>query len=204
MKPRYLIILFATFIILPAHFTHAQSLGDLWNAAKKAVTEKVSDTLAGELTMTGTWNFQGSAIALQSDNLLSQAGSALAESTAEQKLDGYLSKVGLRTGASQFTFNADSTFTATIGGRTIKGTYAYDAAGKTAQLKIARVANIKTQVELHAKELSLLFEADKLLDLLTQFGNKSNNTSMKAIAALAKGYDGLQLGMKFSKQEAKK
>ena len=43
--------------------------------------------------MTGTWNYKGSAVEFESENLLMKAGGAAAATMAENKLDEQLSKV---------------------------------------------------------------------------------------------------------------
>ena len=103
----------------------AQSWADLF---KKENIEKVVNAVTGNnaIDMTGTWTYSGSAIEFESDNLLQKAGGAAAASLAENKLNEQLAKVGIKDGQVSFTFNADSTFTSTVGKRTMNGTYSYD------------------------------------------------------------------------------
>ncbi len=82
------------------------------------------------IDMTGTWTYKGSAVEFESENLLMKAGGAAAATMAENKLDEQLSKVGIKDGQMSFTFNADSTFTSTVGKKTLKGTYSYNASAK--------------------------------------------------------------------------
>ena len=55
---------------------------------------------------------------------------------AEKKLNEQLSKIGIKAGQMSFTFNADSTFTSTVGKKTLKGTYFYNASTKQVDLKV--------------------------------------------------------------------
>ena len=71
-----------------------------------------------------------------------KAGGAAAATMAENKLDEQLSKVGIKAGQMNFTFNADSTFTSTVGKKTLKGTYSYDASAKQVDLKFLKLLNL--------------------------------------------------------------
>ncbi len=79
---------------------------------------KVVNAITGTpetIDMTGTWTYSGSAVEFESDNLLMKAGGAAAATMAENKLNEQLTKVGIKEGQMSFTFNADSTFTSTVG-----------------------------------------------------------------------------------------
>lgn len=108
--------------LLCATDAQAQSLKDLFN---KENIEKVVNAVTDKNTasMEGTWTYTGSALAFESDNLLQQAGGAVAASAVEKKLDDFLQRIGIQSGQMSFTFAADSTFQTTIKGKTMKGTY---------------------------------------------------------------------------------
>ena len=124
---------FVIALILPSGI-HAQSLKDLLN---KENIEKVVNAVTNNsnIDMTGTWTFTGSALELESDNLLQQAGGTLASSALEKKLDEQLNKIGIKPGQLSFTFNADSTFTANAGSKPVNGSYSYDASTQKVNLK---------------------------------------------------------------------
>ena len=111
--------------------------------------------------MTGTWTYSGSAIEFESDNLLQKAGGAAAASLAENKLNEQLAKVGIKDGLVSFTFNADSTFTSTVGKRTMNGTYSYDTSDMTVHLKYIRLLNLIAKVNCTSSSMELLFNSDK-------------------------------------------
>ena len=149
--------------------------------------------------MTGTWTYTGSAIEFESDNFLKKAGGAAAASLAENKLDEQLAKIGIKDGQLSFTFNADSTFTSTIGKRSMQGTYSYDAATNQVQLKYLRLLNMNAKVNCTSNSMELLFNSDKLLKLITFLSSKSSNTTLKTISSLADSYDGMMLGFELKK-----
>lgn len=199
MKKNLLSLAFTAAFLLSANGSHAQSLKDLFtkdNISKvvNAVTGKHAD-----VDMTGTWAYSGSAIEFESDNLLQKAGGAAAASVAETKLNEQLSKVGIREGKMSFTFNTDSTFTSTFGRKTMKGTYSYDASTDQVQLKYFKLLNLHAKVNCTGNTMELLFNSDKLLNLLVFLGNKSSSTTLKTIGSLAENYDGMMLGFELKK-----
>lgn len=54
-------------------------------------------------------------------------------------------------------------------------------------------------VVLSNDELSLLFDADKLLDFLTKLSAVSKNTTLQTLNKLASQYDGMMLGFELKK-----
>lgn len=184
--------------LLCATDAQAQSLKDLFN---KENIEKVVNAVTDKNTasMEGTWTYTGSALAFESDNLLQQAGGAVAASAVEKKLDDFLQRIGIQSGQMSFTFAADSTFQTTIKGKTMKGTYSYGQSTKKAQLKFSKLLNINTTVNCTSQQMELLFPSDRLLDLLTFLASKSNNATLQSIGSLAESYDGMMLGFTLEK-----
>ena len=193
MKKSFLSIALMAVFMLMATNSQAQSWSDLLN---KDNISKVVNAITGNtesIDMTGTWNYKGSAVEFESDNLLMKAGGAAAATMAESKLNEQLSKIGIKDGQMSFTFNADSTFTSTVGKKTLKGTYSYNASTKQVDL------NLHAKVNCSSSSLELLFNSDKLLKLMTFIGSKSNSTALKTVSSLAENYDGMMLGFQLSK-----
>lgn len=187
--------------LFTCNLAQAQSLKDLLN--KESVSSVISSVasaagIGSSIDMTGTWSYSGSAVEFDSENLLKKAGGAVAASTVESKIDEQLTKVGIVAGSTTFTFNADSTFTIS-GKRTINGTYSYDSSESTVALKVNALLGTTATVSGSSSQMSLLFEADKLLQLITLVGSKVNNTTLKTISSLANEYDGMKLGLEMTK-----
>ena len=181
-----------TLLLVPT-VNRAQSIKDLFN---KDNISKVVNAVTGHtetVDMTGTWRYTGSAIEFESENLLKKAGGTVAASAAEQKLDEQLAKVGIKEGQLSFTFNADSTFVSTLGKRKLNGTYSYDAGTQMLHLRYMKLIPMNAKVNT-TQQMDLLFEADKLLKLITFLSSKSNSATLKAISSLADSYDGMMLG----------
>lgn len=179
--------------------SQAQSLKDLFN---KESIEKAVNAVTGKNTadMTGTWSFTGSAIEFESDNLLQKAGGAVAATAAEKKLDEQLAKVGIKAGQMTFTFNADSTFSAKLGQKNMKGSYSYNTSTHKVNLKFAKLIGMNAKMNCTSGNMDLLFESDKLLKLITFLSSKSSNATLKSIGSLANSYDGMMLGFSLEKK----
>ncbi|WP_289291819.1 MULTISPECIES: DUF4923 family protein [Bacteroides] len=198
MKKYVLSLTVVSALLLVTTNVQAQSWKDLFN---KDNIEKVVNAVTGNQTidMTGTWIYSGSAIEFESDNLLQKAGGAAAASIAEKKLDEQLAKVGIKDGQVSFTFNADSTFTSTVGKRTMTGTYSYDATDKVVHLRYFKLLNMNAKVNCTSTNMDLLFNSDKLLKLIAFISSKSSSTTLKTISSLADSYDGMMLGFALKK-----
>ena len=198
MKKYVLSLTVVSALLLVTTNVQAQPWKDLLN---KDNIEKVVNAVTGNQTidMTGTWTYSGSAIEFESDNLLQKAGGAAAASIAEKKLDEQLAKVGIKDGQVSFTFNADSTFTSTVGKRTMTGTYSYDATDKVVHLRYFKLLNMNAKVNCTSTNMDLLFNSDKLLKLIAFISSKSSSTTLKTISSLADSYDGMMLGFALKK-----
>lgn len=197
MKKNFLSATLMVVFMLTATNSRAQSWADLLN---KDNISKVVNAITGNteaIDMTGTWSYKSSAVEFESDNLLMKAGGAAAATMAENKLNEQLSKIG--DGQMSFTFNADSTFTSTVGKKTLKGTYSYNASTKQVDLKYLRLLNLHAKVNCSSNSLELLFNSDKLLKLMAFIGSKSNSTALKTVSSLADNYDGMMLGFELAK-----
>lgn len=180
--------------------SHAQSLKDLLN---KENIEKAVNAISGKTSvdMTSSWSYTGAAIEFKSDNLLQKAGGAVAATAAEKKLDEQLAKVGIKAGQMSFTFAADSTFNVNIGKKNLKGTYSYDSSTQKVNLKFVKLIAMNAKVSTTASNMDLLFDSDKLLQLLTFLSSKSSNATLKGIGSLANKYDGMMTGFSMTRKE---
>ena len=186
--------------LLACPSAQAQSLKDLLNRDN---VEKLVGAVTGVnlAEMTGTWVYTGAAVEFESDNLLAKAGGAVAANTLAGKLDEQLQKLGFREGALSFTFEADSTFQATLGGKPVKGTYTHDQAENRVTLKLARLVPLKATLKYTSAQMDLLFNFDRLLDLVQLLAGKSGSGTLETISSLAEGYDGLLMGFALRKEE---
>ena len=97
------------------------------------------------------------------------------------------------TGTWRYT-GSDSTFVSTLGKRKLNGTYSYNPTTGMLQLKYMKLIPMNAKVNYTTQQMDLLFEADKLLKLITFLSSKSSSATLKAISSLADSYDGMMLG----------
>lgn len=157
-------------------------------------------TTISQSNIVGTWNYQGTDCVFESQNLLAQAGGAVASGKIESQLNTQLAKVGIKQGACSFTFNKDNTYSATIGSRTISGNYRLDTKNKQMTMTyLAGLGTMTPHVAMQNGKLSLLFESDKLLTLMKGVSAISGSSSIKTISSLLGNYEGLYIGLQMSK-----
>lgn len=193
-------------LVLSAQTSSAQSLKDLFK--KVTENETVKDVVSNvtgvnfKVDVTGTWTYSGMAVKFESEDLLKNAAASVAAGQVEDKLDEYAAKVGLKAGTFSFTFKEDNTFTATVKGKSFNGTYTLSEDYKTMDLKFGSKISLKpfkATVSATSSQLDLLFNADKLLELIEKLTSSSNNSTLKTIGAIAEQYDGMQIGLELQK-----
>lgn len=185
---------------------YGQSLKDLLNSSKvkDAVTSVTGGKKLTVQNLEGTWTYTNPAVKLEGDNALKNVAGSVAAGELEKKLKTYCAKVGIIEGMFNYAFNTDSTFTNALKKKTLKGTYSVNAEEGTVELKYAlggklKVTTLTAHVVIAGDELSLLFNADKLLDFLTKISSISDNTTLKMVNKLASEYDGMMLGFDLKK-----
>ena len=206
MKKIIGIILMAGVFCLAGQTASAQSLGDLLkkvtgNETVKNVVESVTGTTI-PVDIKGTWTYSGTAVKLESDDILKSTAASLAASQIEDKLDQYVETVGIKAGTFSFTFKEDKTFTATVKGKSFNGTYSISEDYKTMSLKFGKTIGLKpftAAISATSTQLDLLFQADKLLELLGKLTASSSNSTLKTVGTLVNQYDGMKLGLELKK-----
>ena len=184
----------------------AQSLKDLLNSqvVKDVVTSVTGGRKLTAANLTGTWRYVNPALQLKHDGALMNVAGTAATSELEGKLKDFLARAGVQEGLFGYVFAEDSTFTSDLKGVKLKGTYeAHEAEGTvTLRYKVAKwdALSLTADVVLTGERLTLLFEADKLLDFLAKVSSISGGTVMQAVNKLATTYEGLMLGFDLEKE----
>ncbi len=148
--------------------------------------------------LVGTWNYLEPDCVFESENFLAKAGGEVAATKVEAKLVDAYSKVGVKKGACSFTFNADGTYTAVIGGRSINGNYKVNSQDNTVSMTyLASVKTVQPKVVLSGNTLSILYPSDKLLTMVSALSALSSQAS--TLKSIVGSYDGMYLGFKLTK-----
>lgn len=171
---------------------YGQSWKDLLNSStvKDAVTSVTGGQKLTAKNLEGTWTYVNPAVQLEGDNALKNVAASVAAGELEKKLKTYCAKVGIIEGMFNYAFNSDSTFTNALKKKTLSGTYSLNPEEKTVELHYAlggkwKVTTLTAHVVIAGDQLSLLFNADKLLDFLGKLSSVSNNSTLKAVNSLA-------------------
>ena len=180
-----------------------------WKSVLGGVVNKVEETVSKvneSVSIVGTWKYTAPDCKFESDDLLSKAGGEVAAKKVEEQMSNYLSKLGFNEN-TVYVFNADSTYTSTVAGRTVNGTYSYNKDTKEVTLKtrigLKMTAQVSTSL-LNGGTMSLLFKADKLMSLAQTVtgavAGKSSNATVSTLNSVLSQYDGLLLGFEMKKQ----
>ena len=189
------VLLFATTIS-----SYAQSLKDFLNSSN--VKDAVSNIVSGisgvkQSDLEGTWKYASPACSFTTEDLLKKASGAIVANEVSEKLAGIYSKIGISSEKFGYTF-ADSTFVNKFMGRNSKGTYTFDAENQELNLQY-QIGKSEAKIEKSGNNIKLLFNADKLLQILTKLSSASKSSTIKTIGSVAEGYDGMLIGFELSK-----
>ena len=146
----------------------------------------------------GTWTYTEPAIVFTSDNLLTKAASKIAANKVENKIQEQLSKYGIKPGAFSITFKEDGTCTEVVNGKTMNGKWT--VADSKLKLTIGGVKALSITTQVDGKDMQVVTDATKLLNLFKTLGAKSSNANIKTVASLMKSVKGMQAGITLRKQ----
>lgn len=188
------------------------NLGSLKNLAKQVAGDKIDEVVpesvqqllgiaVKEVDIPGTWTYVKAAVEFESANALTAAGGTVAAETVEAKIEPYLAKIGIKEGLFSFTFGEDGTFSTKLGSKEVKGRWAYNKEAETVSLSLKDGGkSFTTRMVVNVDNINILFKADSLLELLKSISNSSSNTTIAAIGAVVKSYDGMNIGFECKKK----
>ena len=188
------------------------NLGSLKNLAKQVAGDKIDEVVpesvqqllgiaVKEVDIPGTWTYVKAAVEFESANALTAAGGTVAAETVETKIEPYLAKIGIKEGLFSFTFGEDGTFSTKLGSKEVKGRWAYNKEAETVSLSLKEGGkSFTTRMVVNVDNINILFKADSLLELLKSISNSSSNTTIAAIGAVVKSYDGMNIGFECKKK----
>ena len=206
---RTLVTLAAAMLAAVSYNAQAQSLTDLLKGTKvgnvvDAVTNVVG-AATNTLSLPGTWIYKGAAVDLKSDNTLSNLAGTAVTSGVETKINNAFEKVGLKEGAVTFVFNDGMSFTCTIFGKTLNGTWKQNTDENKLTLQFGQTMKYLSMTGYYKTTTSgceMLFDANRFLSFLKSalsLVGKSSST-VGAISGISNNYDGMRLGFKLEKQ----
>lgn len=192
---RFKFFLAALMLLFTVSNVQAQSLGDLLSGIGKTVVGNKATT---ETSIKGTWKYSGPACLFESDNLLAKAGGSAASTKIENKIAPIVKNY---VNGIVFTFDGNGNYTSKLKTRVTKGTYTFDSKNKTITFKPAIGKAYIAYVAVTGSEMTLVFNANKLMSVLKTISNSAANTNSTAstINSLLKNYNGMRLGFRLKK-----
>ena len=199
-------------IIASSTFVSASAfdIKDLLNQAGQALENgSVTDIIEGVLStsnlevkdLAGVWTSTGSAVAFQSEDLLSQAGGVAMASTLESKINPYFTKYGIV--GSVITIQTDGSFSmklkkTTLKGKIVKGEnnkfiLSFEAFGKN------NLGNVNLYIQKTSTSMDLMFDASKLKTILSSIASLSKKGLGNSLNTFLNSYNGICIGFKMSK-----
>ena len=159
-------------------------------------------------SLAGTWNYVAPACKFVSEDFLKSAGGEIVASKVNEELAPLYAKVGVTNGSFGFTFEESGDFVMNYGILPITGvaTKAEEKGIFTLEfVKLGTIAIATTPVrfEVVGDKMIMLFEADKLVNMLRSIVAKLGITSLNTIFDLVDSYDGVLIGFELTKQATK-
>ena len=194
----------------------AQNLGSLLGGLGSALGNgKLGDTVSkviygytgnlNAVSLPGSWTYTGSAINLAGDNALTNIAGTAASGAAEAKVNSYLEKVGITAGSMEFTFNEDLTFSCTVKGIPVNGTWKTYDDGNKVQLqfgKTMKFLNLDGALVNTGNGCQMLFNGKKFLAFAKAVMSvvAKQSATAGAISSLAGNYSDMQIGVTLKKK----
>lgn len=176
--------------------------------ASSALISGLLGNVIGQLTgqssasIVGTWAYSAPAVQFESSNFLAQAGGQVAAQTVVNKVQPYFEKVGLTKGKMKVTFNEDKTCSYVFNNTQYSGTYTYDSS--TGALTISGSTTGFAFPSCYATAtngaLNMTFKDSKIMSVIQKVGSNTSNSTLSNISSIASMFDGMQIGMQFTKQ----
>ena len=178
-------------------------LGDIVSGVGSVLNGVLSSSNLTVADIVGTWNYVEPAVDFKSDNFLMKAGGAAASSTIVKKIEPYYNMLGVKN--LQFVVNQDGTFSLGFGMLKGSGTIETDGNGEFIfHFQALGSMNIGSMTAYMSKnlsgQLSLTFDATKLLSLVDAIGKISSNSTVQTVTNLLNSYDGLTVGFLLARQ----
>lgn len=173
------------------------NVGDLVGSVVEGVFTKTNLTVA---ELAGTYTSNGPAVTFKSENLLSKAGGIAGASAIESKLKPYYEKLGLNN--MTLTISEDGSFEMKVKSAPVKGTITKNESAGTFEFNFGvagkNLAKFTAYIEKSGSTLKLMFDASKLLDLVSTISKLGNNSTLSSVGSLLGSYDGACIGFRMT------
>ena len=194
--------------------TNAQTMKEVVDSVKsgvksgsvKSAYESVKDAFAAKAAsaemLVGTWTYLEPAVLVTSGRLFTKAVGNVSASSLEKLLGEYFEKGHITPENTSITFREDGTYSRSVSGRKAKGVWMTH--GEKLLLAVKNVQTASATTHLVRDTLTIVVEANKILEALKAFGSLQDNTTTKALSKLSKCLSGIQGGFVLVRKDKKK
>ncbi len=98
-----------------------------------------------------------------------------------------------------FEFNNEGDLTIKALNKSIPAQYQLTEDKKSIKLSVMDKLGVNANLKHSLNTMSFLFEADKLIDVVSYISKKIDHSTLKAISSLAEKYDGMKVGIQLEK-----
>lgn len=195
-------------LVLSGFSANAQGLGDILKGlgGNSGIGDMVGGLIEGVFTksdltvadLAGSYVSEGPAISFKSDNFLQKAGGMAGAAAIEAKLKPYYQQYGL-TGMT-LDVDKDGNYTMGVKGIKINGTITKNESDGTFDFNITvvsmKLGKFTAFVEKSGSTLKLMFDADKLMKLVSAIAKFTGNSIASTLGSILESYDGACIGFK--------
>lgn len=168
------------------------------NTAKSLLNSVISKSDLSVSDLAGSYTYSSPKIEFESENLLKKAGGAVTTSAIESKISPYFKKLGLNN--MTLTIQSDGSFTMAVKKVKLTGKITKNSDGSF-QFQFNAISSVKAfSAKAYVKkgtELTVTFNASKLVTLISNIAKASNNSTASSISSLLTSYKGLYVGFAF-------
>lgn len=201
-------ILIALLLLSFQQMVYAQGLSDLLKGigGNGGAGNVLSSVIEGVFTksnltvedLVGSYTTQGPAVTFKSDNLLQKAGGIAGATAIESKLKPFYEKYGLNN--MTLTVDKDANFVMKIKSLKLNGAITKNESEGTFNFNFKVVGmnlgKFTAYIEKSGSTLKLMFDASKLMDLISVVAKFTGNSVATTLSSLLDSYDGACLGFK--------
>ena len=150
----------------------------------------------------GAWKYAKPDCRFESADLLKKAGGELVAGQVESKLAETFMQVGISANAASMSFAENGTAQFVFGGRSFPLAYSLNENTRIMTLTdpiLGLISMDATVCKSSNNRISILFDSQKLLSLISMAGGYTNNANLQAISKLLGSYDGMKVGLELNK-----
>lgn len=173
------------------------------NTLSNILTSFIGGSTVNANDIVGTWKYNQPGCAFTSQSALASAGGEVIATQVKEKLSSTYKTLGFKSSNTSFTFNADNTFSCTLLGKTLNGTYVLEPKTSAITLNFTMLGvqaySLNGFVKKNGNGIGLLFESKKILGILQTVGAMSGNSTVSSLTSLTSNYDGVRIGFDMTK-----